>query len=157
MAAAGPDEFMRALEQVTWRGVPVIHANTYGELESTGRMILLRTEALRSGLAEYYSFIDEQRRLGLGEDDQDRFRLETLGLLSGVQLSAIEDPDRYQAEVSPEEARRIAVEYARRTDAQLWLPRLTKYQVLMRRLAEEFRVRAEALLSEIDGELAHSD
>jgi hypothetical protein len=153
VAAARPAAFVRALEQVTWRSVPVIHANTYGELESTGRMILLRSEALRDGLAEYYSFIDEQRRLGLGEDDQDRYRLETLGLLTGPQLAAIEDAERYSNEVTPAEAQRIAVEYAARPDAHLWLPRLTKYQVLMRRLAEEFRVRAEALLSAIDGEL----
>ena len=95
--------------------------------------------------------------MGLGEDDQDRFRLETLGLLSGAQLAAIEDPVRYAVEVSPADAKRIAVEYARRTDAHRWLPRLTKYQVLMRRLAEKFRERADALLSEIDDELAHND
>jgi hypothetical protein len=153
VAAVRPAEFVRAMEQVTWRSVPVIHANTYRELESTGRMILLRSEALRDGLADYYSFIDEQRRLGLGEDDQDRYRLETLGLLSAPRLAGIEDPERYPGEATPAEAERIAVEYAGRPDAHVWLPRLTKYQVLMRRLAEEFRVRAEALLFEIDGEL----
>ena len=81
-------------------------------------------------------------------------------LIAGISIpklistdASIEDPSRYGEEISPEEAEAVAAQFARRTDAQLWLPRLTKYQVLMRRLAEDFRLRAEALLSELDGEL----
>lgn len=156
-AAADPEAFAHALEQVTWRSVPNITTGTYEELESTGRTVLLRSEKLRSGLADYYGLIAGQQRLGLGEDDQDRFRVATLGLLSSADLSAIEDPERYPFDMSPERARQVAIGFAARTAAHPWLSRLTKYQVLMRRLAEEFRERATGLLEQIDAQLARSD
>ena len=154
IAGEYPSDFVYAIEQVTWRSVPTITTYTYDELLSTGRMTLLRSEELRNGLAEYYAFIEEQRRLGLGEDDQDHFRLETLGLLSGKQLSAIEDSRNYQLDASAEEAVEIAERFGSRTAAHPWLSRLTKYQVLMRRVALDFGSRAEILLIEIDRELA---
>ena len=153
VAGAHPSDFVHAIEQVTWRSVPTITTNTYDELQSTGRMALLRPEGLRNSLAEYYRFITDQRRLGLGEDDQDRFRLETLGLLSGEQLSAIEDASSYDLDVSSEEAMEIAKGFASRGAAHPWLSRLMKYQVLMRRLALEFDARAGVLITEIEEQL----
>lgn len=154
VAEERPAEFVRALEQVTWRSVPSITANTYDELRSTGRTTLVRSESLRNALADYYGrTLEEQRRLGFGEDDQARFRLETLGLLSGQQLAAIEDRDRFELEVSPTEARGIAERFAARTAAHPWLARLTKYQVLMRRLALAYDARARELMAAIDREL----
>lgn len=154
MAEEQPAAFVRALEQVTWRSVPSITTNTYDELRNTGRTTLLRSEPLRNALADYYGrVLEEQRRLGFGEDDQARFRLETLGLLSGQQLSAIEDGERFRLEVSPAEARRIAERFAARTGAHPWLARLTKYQVLMRRLALAYDARARELMVTIDREL----
>jgi hypothetical protein len=147
--------FIHAIEQVTWRSVPTITTYTYDELGSTGRMTLLRSEALRKGVAEYYAFIEEQRRLGLGEDDQDYFRSETLGILSGAQLGAIEDPSRYALDVSSEEVKRIATEFASRKTARAWLGRLEKYQVLMGRLASDFDTRAQILLGQLDRELTN--
>ena len=116
-------------------------------------MALLRSDDLRKGLAEYYGFLADQRRLGLGEDDQDRFRLETLGLLSGQHLSAIEDASSYTLDVSPDEAVEIAERLASRRSAHPWLSRLTKYQVLMRRLALEFDARARVLIAEVEEQL----
>ena len=147
-------EFIHAIEQVAWRSVPTITTNTYDELVSTGRMTLLQSEDLRNGLTEYYAFLEGQKRLGLGEDDQDMFRLETLGLLSGGHLSAIEDPTRYPLNVSPEEAVDIAEEFASRLAAHRWLSRLTKYQVLMHRLAQDFDARARVLLAELDQDMS---
>ena len=116
-------------------------------------MTLLRSEELRSGLGAYYALVEDRRRLGLGEDDQDRFRLETLGLLSAEQLSGIEDPERFPFEVGAAEAARVARELTVRPGALAWLPRLAKYQVLMRRSAEEIRAAALLLMAEIDREL----
>jgi len=150
VAAADPPAFALALEQVTWRSVASISTGTFDELQSTGRSILLRSEALRGELARYYSFIEEQRRLGLGEDDQDRFRIATLGLLSGSQLSAIEEPGRYPLEVSAAEATAIARAFGSRRDAYLWLGRLVKYQVLMQRISRDFHTRNQRLLAQVD-------
>jgi len=150
VAAADPSAFTRALEQVTWRSVATISTGTFDELQTTGRSILLRSEALRGELARYYSFLEEQRRLGLGEDDQDRFRVATLGLLSGSQLSAIEEPDQYPLEVSDAEATAIARAFGSRREAHLWLGRLVKYQVLMQRLSRDFRARNLGLLARVD-------
>lgn len=154
MAAADqPGSFVEAVEKVTWRSFPRIRSYTYEELRSTGRMTLLRSEELRSGLGAYYALVEDRRRLGLGEDDQDRFRLETLGLLSAEQLSGIEDPQRFPFEVGAAEAARVARELTVRPGALVWLPRLAKYQVLMRRSAEEIRAAALLLMAEIDREL----
>lgn len=153
VAASQPEEFAHALEQVTWRTVQTIKSGTYDELRSTGRMILIRSERLRSLLADYYNSVAEQQRLGLGEDDQDRFRLETAGLLSGRHLSSIEDPERLPFDMSPEEAHRIALEFSSRHEAHKWLSRLTKYQVLMRRVAQRFHERATTLQAEINSQL----
>ena len=149
-AAEHPMEFVEAVEKVTWRSFPRIRSYTYDELQSTGRMSLLRSEELRSGLGAYYALVEDRRRLGLGEDDQDRFRLETLGLLSAEHFGAIEDPERYPAEVAPADAVEIARGLAGRPGALVWLPRLTKYQILMRRSADEVRDAALRLMAEID-------
>lgn len=150
VAANDPHAFAEALEQVTWRSVPTITSGTFDELRSTGRSILLRSEGLRRDLSTYYGFIEEQQRLGLGEDDQDRFRLETLGLLSGDHLSSIEDPESFPFEMPTNEATRIAEAFRSRLDAHRWLGRLSKYQVLMRRLSGDFQSRNRQLLSQID-------
>ncbi len=105
-----------------------------------------------NGAGTIFSVLPAQRRLGLGEDDQDRFRLETLGLLSGEHLSAIEDPATYRLDVSPDEAIDIAERFSARDAAHAWLSRLQKYQVLMRRLALDFDARARALLTAIDAQ-----
>lgn len=149
-AAVDPPALAEALEQVTWRSVPTIATGTFDELQSTGRSVLLRSEALRRDLAAYYGAIEEQRRLGLGEDDQDRFRLATLGLLSGDHLSAVEDPERHPFEMSADEAARIAEAFRSRPEAHLWLGRLTKYQVLMQRLSRDYQAGNLRLLSRID-------
>lgn len=150
IAADDPVALVLALEQVTWRSVPTIASGTFDELQSTGRSVLLRSEALRRDLAAYYGAMEEQRRLGLGEDDQDRFRVATLGLLSGGDLSAIEDPDGFRLEMSPHEATRIAEEFGSRPEAHLWLGRLTKYQVLMQRLSRDYQAGNRRLVSRID-------
>jgi hypothetical protein len=154
VATERPAAVVEAVEKVTWRSFPRIRSYTYDELQSTGRMSLLRSESLRSGLGAYYALVEDRRRLGLGEDDQDRFRLETLGLLSAEHFSAIEDPGRYPAEVAAADAVEIARELAARPEALAWLPRLTKYQVLMRRSAEEVREAAVVLMEEIDAQVA---
>lgn len=151
--AGNPSDFVRAVEQVTWRSFPSVTRYTYDELLTSGRMTLLTSEHLRRAMAEYYTLLEDERRLGFGENDQERFRDETLGLLSAAHLSAIEDPSRYELYVSEREAVLIARQFASMSAAQTWLARLTKYQVLMRVLTEQFMTRALALISEIDAEL----
>lgn len=154
IAANDPHAFARALEQVTWRSVPTIALGTFSELQSTGRSVLLRSERLRRDLANYYAFIEEQRRLGLGEDDQDRFRVETLGLLSAAHLSAIEDPASFRFHMEPGEAVQVGEAFASRHDAHPWLDRLAKYQVLMGRLSRDFQARNSNLLMQLDSLIA---
>lgn len=150
VAASDPHAFALALEQVTWRSVPAITSGTIDELQSTGRSVLLRSEQLRRDLANYYGSIEEQRRLGFREDDQDRFRLETLGLLSGDDLSSIEDSGSFAFDMAPNEAAQIADAFGARTGAHLWLGRLAKYQVLMRRLSRDLQASNRQLLDHID-------
>jgi uncharacterized protein YhaN len=151
--ASHPGDFVRAIEKVTWRSFPTVTPYTYNELVTSGRMALLNSEQLRTGLAVYYSRLEDNKRLGLGEDDQDRFRNETVGLLSAAHLSAIEDATSHTLNVPDEEAVAIAREFASRSASHPWLTRLAKYQVMMRKLTSEHMNRAQALISEIDGAL----
>ena len=151
--AGHPSDFIRALEQVTWRSFPTVTPYTYDELLTSGRMTMLTSEHLRRTLVEYYTSLEDERRLGFGENDQERFRDETLGLLSAAHLSAIEDPSRYELDVPEREAVAIARQFASGSAAHAWLARPTKYQVLMRVLTEQYMTRAHTLISEIDGEL----
>jgi hypothetical protein len=56
--------------------------------------------------------------------------------------------------VAAADAVEIARELAARPEALAWLPRLTKYQVLMRRSAEEVHEAAVVLMEEIDAQVA---
>jgi hypothetical protein len=150
VAGADPRGFVEALEQVTWRSIATISTGTFDELRSTGRSVLLQSESLRTGLADYYGFLEEQRRLALGEDDQDRFRVETVGLLPGRVLSSIEDPGRHAFDLSAAETIEIARDFGARTGAHSWLGRLAKYQVLVERVTREFQLRNQALLTQVD-------
>lgn len=149
-AASDPEGFVNALEKVTWRSVATISTGTFDELQATGRWIQIQNVSLRNALGEYYSFIEEQRRLGFGEDDQDRFREETLGILTGSHLSAVEDPDNFSLEIGQSDAVRMAEDFASRKAAHVWLGRLAKYQVLMHRLSEDQLTRNSRLLVQID-------
>ncbi len=142
-------DFVYALERVTWRNFPVINGYTYSEMLTSGKMTLLRSENLRRKLSDYYSRLEDTERLGFGEDDQDHFRTETLGILSTQILMHIENETDYPLNISQEEGLDMAREFAARQTAHQWIGRLAKYQVLMSERADEFTRRAEVLEAEI--------
>jgi hypothetical protein len=143
-------EFVVALEQVTWRNFPIVTAFTYNELQNSGRMVLISDERLRRALADYYSYMGDTAELGFAEPKGNRFDALTSGLLTGDQLSAIEDPEQFPIEILTEDALGIAMDFATRTEAHGWLARHQQYEVLMRTRAGEFIDRAEILVARID-------
>ncbi len=142
-------DFIVAMERITWRNFPVINGNTYNEMLTTGNMTLLRSEALRKQLSDYYAMLEDTERLSFGEDDQDQFRNETLGILSAAMLKYVEDEEMYPLEVSEETALAMANEFSTREKAHWWMNRLAKYQVLMANRSTEFTKSARSIQTEI--------
>lgn len=155
VAATDPIAFVSAIEQITWASFPrSITAPTYNELQTSGRAVLLRSERIRKSLVEYYEAIEDARSLAWDEDDRAQFKLRTVGLVSGQDLSAIEDPGRVAFSVTPQEAVYIARQLAQRAEAVAWLPRLQKYQVLMRRQSSDLIAQAQRLLNDLTNALS---
>ncbi len=149
VAKTNVTEFVRALERITWRNFPVIKGYTYNEMVTTGNTTLLRSEKLRENLSAYYSYLEDTERLSFGENDQDRFRDETIGILSQNMLMFLENEEKYPLEVSDDNAESMVRDFAGRTNAHPWLGRLAKYQVLMAARAEAFTEQALNLQKEI--------
>ena len=145
--------FVRAMERITWRNFPIINGYTYNEMLSSGSMMLLRSEELRKKLSMYYASVEDTERLSFGENDQDQFRDETLGILDEDMLKFVENEDKYPLTVSADDALAMAVDFSGRTRAHLWLRRLAKYQVLMAERAESYTSQAQNLKDEIMGSL----
>ncbi|MDH3550485.1 MAG: DUF6090 family protein [Gammaproteobacteria bacterium] len=62
VAAAHPNQFIEAVEKVSWESYRRITPTSYDELISSGRATLIRSENLRYALAEYYSKLSSGRR-----------------------------------------------------------------------------------------------
>ena len=150
VAATDPRGFIFALEQVTWRNFPPITAYTYKELQSSGRISPLTSGRFRRDLADYYTYMEDTAHLGFAEPLRNQFEDLTAGLHSKEQLSAIEDPERFDMEMSAEEALAVAREFALRKEAHTWLARYQQYQVLMRVTAHELIDRGDRLIAQID-------
>ena len=53
IATERPNAFAQAVERVTWRSFPNINAYVYTELQSTGNLSLIQSDALRRDVADY--------------------------------------------------------------------------------------------------------
>lgn len=150
VAATDPSGFITALEQVTWRNFPIVTAYSYKELQSLGGAASLASGDFQRDLADYYAYMEDVGNLGFAEPLRNKFDELTAGLLSGEQLGAIEDPIRFDTEVSAEEALTVAREFALRKEAHEWLPRYQQYEALMRVSAEALIRREDMLIARID-------
>jgi hypothetical protein len=152
IASERPHAFSQALERVTWRSFPNINAYVYTELQSTGNLSLIRSEALRRDMADYYSFIQHESAIGLDLEIQNLFTRMTAGILSTAELVDIQenDLDGRKVEIDPERALQIAQEYAARQNAVDLLPSIVQHHSFNKIAIESSRERAQKLIETID-------
>lgn len=152
--ASAPDAGARvpwAVETASWRSFPQINAFVYGELQSTGRLALLRSVSLRRMLAEHYTASHHEARVGLDLSAQQRFDAACSGLLGIDELTAIElAGGRWEKlEVTPARALEIAREFARRPAAIAELPSLVQHHTYNLRVLDDMRRRIEAIIARV--------
>ena len=159
LAAAQPSRVPWAVETATWRSFPQINAYVYRELQSTGRLALVRSEALRRMLAEHYTALQHDARVGEDLSAQRRFDAATAGLLTIDELVAVEraggDPEDWST--PPERAVEIADRLARLPAALAELPGIAQHHTFNLRVIDQMRARADALLTSLAAERREHD
>ena len=158
IASARPNEVVSALERVTWRSFPHISAFVYTELQSTGRLSLVRSEEVRRSLAEYYSYLRFESAVGLDLEVQRAFSRETAGILSTDELVSIEEGQRQAgpSAISSDRALQIAREFSGRRDAIDVLPSIAQHHAFNKKIIAGGRDRAQQIVKLLDSLIAES-
>lgn len=139
-----------AIETVSWRAFPRVNGFVFRELQSTGRLILIRSVALRRALAEHYAEIDQDERVGVDLSAQRRFEAATAGLATTDELISVEMVDSVDGiSIEAERAREMVVALAERPAATAELPSIAQHQVFNRQAIEEMLIRTDALIEQI--------
>lgn len=152
IATERPNALAYAVEKVTWRSFPNINAYVYTELQSTGNLSLIRSDALRRDVADYYSFIQHESVIGFDLEIQNLFTRITAGILSTAELVDIQENElsRREVEIVPERALEIAREFVARQNAVDLLPSIVQHHTFNRKAIEASRDRAQQLIATID-------
>jgi hypothetical protein len=152
LAAAEPARVPWALETATWRSFPQINAFVYRELQSTGRLVLLRSEPLRRKLAEHYTALQHDARVGEDLTAQARFDGAVAGILTVDELEAVErvGGDLQQLSMPADRAVAVAKAFATRTTAVAELPSLVQHHTFNLRVIGDMQRRADDILRQID-------
>ena len=152
IATEKPNDLARAVERVTWRSFPHINAYVYTELQTTGNLSLIKSEALRRDLAEYYSYVLFESTIALNLEIENLFTRLTAGILSTEELVDIEENEwsQRQIEVLPFRALEIARDFAARQNAVDLLPSIAQHHTFNKKVIEASRDRAQQLVVALD-------
>lgn len=152
LATTEPARVAWAIETASWRSFPRINAYVYHELQSTGRLALIRSETLRRSLAEHYTALQHDARVGDDLSAQQRFDAATAGLLSIEELEAVERAagDFHQLKMTAERALALARAFAARPAAVAELPNLVQHHTFNLRVVTQMRSRADQIIQQIN-------
>lgn len=147
-----PNTLPWALETATWRSFPQITAFVYQELQNTGNLTLVRSEALRRDLANHYQALQHDARVGLDLEVQHLFEKLTAGILTTDELISVEsaawgDPP---LAVSPERTSEIMTVFSQRTAAADLLPSLAQHHTFNTKVITAGIQRAQLLIRQIE-------
>ena len=142
----------RALETVSWRSFPQIDAFVYGELQSSGKLSLIRSVSLRRDLANHYTSVRNYSRVGLDLDIQHQFDRLTAGILTSEELRAIEDESWNETSysTSTDRAAEIADELVIRQGAIDLIPNMVQHHVFNQKVISIIRGQAVKIIEQID-------
>jgi hypothetical protein len=167
-AEATPTVFMGAVSQAAYTFTPELTSHTFETLRSTGDIGLLRDEALKQGLFEYYGFDASQRQyrplqfatehrhfeLGAGilSPEQERYMQEHWLFFDPDNM---DEPRAERPEVGgiAEAAQRLAA----RSDFVAWLPYVRQIQLEQVEVHQMRLERARELLRQLRDQTARSD
>jgi len=146
----------KALETAGWYSFPNLDAFVYSELQNSGNLALIQSDALRRALAVHYAAFKNDSRIGLDRDVQLQFARYTAGLLTSEELRNIEERTWQDLpyDVSAERASEIAQQLASRPDAVALIPSIVQHHVFNKRVIEQTRNSAPEIIGQIDQLLA---
>ena len=152
----GRARLARALETVTWRSFPQISAFVWGELQSTGRLSLIRSEELRRAVAAHYTALEHDARVGEDLTAQHRFESEIAGVLTLAEQVAVERAGGQGLQLADDPARSAAIvrELRSRPRAVAELPNIAQHHVFNLRVISEMRARNQELIALASAELS---
>ncbi|MDX1625287.1 MAG: hypothetical protein R3323_02130 [Wenzhouxiangellaceae bacterium] len=150
LAAETPSVVPWAIETVSWRAFPNINAFVFRELQSTGRLTLIRSVGLRRALAEHYAEIEHDARVGEDLSAQRRYEAAVAGLATTDELLAVENAASIAAiEIAPERALEMVEALIARPAALAELPTLAQHHAFNRRAIDDMQARTDALIEQI--------
>ncbi|NIS90638.1 MAG: hypothetical protein GTN98_11270 [Woeseiaceae bacterium] len=153
-AAAQPDQFIEAVEKVSWESYRRITSNTYSELIGAGRATLIRSENLRDALAEYYADIEFWETILKEEFLAREYSVAMAGLLSLNFLERIAQsgPPSEPIDLAVEAGDAVAIAIALKSRAQgiQLLPMIYKHHYTVLVANAEVRNQNEALQAAIE-------
>jgi len=154
-----PNAVPMALETATWLSFPQISAFVYTELQSTGGLALLRSQSLRRDLADYYTAVAQESRIGLDRDIQHLFDRLTAGILTTAELMKLEEVVAHGSltDVSAARAFEIAQAFAARQEAVDLLPNIAQYHVFNQKMIESYRRQTLVIIDEIESLLGENE
>ena len=129
------------------------------ELQSTGGLALLQSQSLRRDLADYYTTVAQESRIGFDLNLQHLFDRLTAGILTTSELSKVEEfagQGKLQ-DVSASRALEIAQEFATRHEAVRLLPNIAQYHVFNQKITESYRRQALVIIEEIESLLEENE
>jgi hypothetical protein len=142
--------FVRALETTGWISFPQISRFVYTEMQNNGSFGLVQSEPLRRAIADHYSNVDADERMGLSRTLQNAYELNISGLLSSRILVAIEEDALETLDLSNEEIVQLAGEFQHYPDALRLLPELMQHHVFNRKLNNRGKNEARRIILLID-------
>ena len=143
-----PGRFAIDIHQAGWLYIPRPSRRTYDELISTGNLGLLRSEAAKAAIADYYADFDTLRQWDqLLRSQQDRYWEATSGVLP---RPALRDAMRLrEPALSAAEAAKILAAWRDRERAEDMLVSMAAHQERVRRDSEELAHKGQDLIAKL--------
>jgi hypothetical protein len=151
-ARDNPAALAGAIETASWRSFPSLDAFVYSELQSSGKLALIRSDALRRSLADHYATLKYDARVGLDRDPQIQFDRYTAGILSTEELRMIEE-STWQDKVfdlSAQRAVEIAAQLVDRPEAIALIPSIVQHHLFNQRSIMHSQNSAREIIAQID-------
>ena len=149
-----PERLPWALETVSWRSFPRINAFVYRELQSTGRLAMLRSVSIRRKLAQHYAAVQHDAQVGEDLAAQHRYDAAIAGILSIDELTAVElsAGDYDQLSITSERAVELAKSLVNVPEALAELPSLVQHHTFNLRVIDQMRERGDEIIELIQKE-----
>lgn len=161
-STAQKEKILESIEKVTWRSYMPISRIVYKELQSSGNMTLLQSNALREQLAAYYDEVDHWELVLQSTGPQDAFSRATAGLLTPYIYTDIEKVESMNdtlptgpvhINMDPAKMQSIIDKFASDREAKKWLPKIYHYHIVSGKVIDHLEELSKALITTVNQQI----